>query len=395
MKPHRFWALLLSLPVGLAAALAHTGMDDIIARLDSTTDYRTTFTYRVTLPITDSEIEYQARLDYRRTPADTLCGYSYLVDYKATNDTCPYPNFAAYDNGHCFRFDRNRLREYHHDANPDPFTRQGNSPGIHRSGLFTELFPAEIARQLNDFKTKADCQVQFFPDTTVQGDYCHAILVTDSVRGEVSRTILYTFDRANSLPLYRETENNPGHLGSQTVVVRYDTSDTDTPFPPDYFGEKKLLRDYGEVFLLFREGTYAAGDRVGQAAPRFALPWGKRRFTSDQLKGQYSLLLFLDDRGEFCTPVRQLVETLSLQENLTPVLLYTGQQPGEMPNPAGAIILEHTGKTATAYGVTGYPTLFLLDPSGTIRLVKIGYTPSLTEELRQAIVSMRPSPALQ
>lgn len=395
MKPHRFWVLLSGLSVGLVAAQAHSDMDDIIARLDSTTDYRTTFTYRVTLPITDSEIEYRARLDYRRAPSDTLCGYSYLVDYKATNDTCPYPNFAAYDNGHCFRFDRNRLREYHHDANPEPFARQGNSPGIHRSGLFTELFPAEIARQLRDFCGKADCRVDFFPDTTVQGARCQAILVTDSARGEVARTILYTFDPDTRLPLYRETENNPGHLGSQTVVVRYEASDTDTRFPPDCFGEERLLRDYGEVFLLFREGTYAAIDRVGQAAPRFSLPWGGRRFTSDQLKGQYSLLLFLDDRGEFCTPVRQLVETLSLQENLTPVLLYTGQQPGEMPNPAGAIILEHTGKTATAYGVTGYPTLFLLDPSGTIRLVKIGYTPSLTEELRQAIVSMRPSPALQ
>ena len=387
MKPHRFWVLLSGLSVGLVAAQAHSDMDDIIARLDSIPDYHASFTYRVTLPITDSEIEYRARLDYRRAPADTLCGYSYLVDYKATNDTCPYPNFAAYDNGHCFRFDRNRLREYHHDANPEPFVRQGNSPGIHRSGLFTELFPAEIARQLNDFKTKADCRVQFFPDTTVQGARCQAILVTDSARGEVARTILYTFDPDTRLPLYRETENNPGHLGSQTVVVRYEASDTDTRFPPDCFGEERLLHDYGEVFLLYREGTYAAGDRVGQAAPRFSLPWGGRRFTSDRLKGQNTLLLFLDNRGEFCNPVRHIVENLSLQEELTPVFFYIGQQPEEMPNPAGAIILEHTAKTAGDYGVTGYPTLFLLDSSGTIRLVKIGYTPSLAEELMQAVDS--------
>lgn len=382
---HRLWLFLSAALPALFAGQAQTDMDDIIARLDSTPNYRTSFTYRVSLPITDSEIEYRARLDYRRTPTDTLCGYSYLVDYKAVNDTCPYPNFAAYDRGDCFRFDRNRLREYHYDANPEPFAAQGLTPGIHRSGLFAELFPAEIARQLNDFKTKADCRVAFFPDTTVQGTRCQAILVTDSARGEVARTILYTFDRANSLPLYRETENNPGHLGSQTVVVRYEASDTDTRFPPDCFGEERLLRDYGEIFLLFREGTYAAADRVGQAAPRFALPWGERRFSSDQLKGQNSLLLFLDDRGEFCTPVRQMVESLSLQENLTPVILYIGSQPGETPNLAGAIILEHTAKTAGAYGVTGYPTLFLLDPSGTIRLVKIGYTPSLAEEVRQAI----------
>lgn len=366
-------------------------MDTLIARLDSLHTYRASLTYRVTLPITDSEIEYRARLDYRREPTDTLCGYSYAIDYKAENDTCPYPNFTAYDRGHCFRFDRNRLREYHYDANPEPFARQGNYPGIHRSGLFAELLPAEIARQLNGYRTKADCRVQLFPDTLMQGSRCLAIVVTDSMQGEVARTVLYTFDPATGLPLYRETENNPGHLGSQTVTVKYIDSETEIPFPPGYFGEEQLLHDYGEVFLLYREGTYAAGDRMGQKAPRFDLPWGKRRFTSDQLKGQNSLLLFLDDRGEFCAPVRQTAEALSLQERLTPVFLYAGQEPVATPNSTGAIVLEHTGKTAGAYGVTGYPTLFLLDPTGTIRWVKIGYTPSLAEELRQAIGQMQDS----
>ena len=114
-------------------------------------------------------------------PADTLCGYSYLVDYKAENDTCPYPNFAAYSRGDCFRFDRNRLREYHNESNPEPFARHGNYPGIHRSGLFAELFPAEIARQLREYRQRPDCRVQFFPDTLVQGTRCDAILVTDGL----------------------------------------------------------------------------------------------------------------------------------------------------------------------------------------------------------------------
>ena len=47
--------------------------------------------------------------------------------------------------------------------------------------------------------------------------------------------------------------------------------------------------------------------------------------------------------------------------------------------------LEYAGKTASEYGVTGYPTLFLLDPEGTIRFVKIGYSPLLAEELELAV----------
>ena len=172
-------------------------------------------------------------------------------------------------------------------------------------------------------------------------------------------------------------------------MVRYGPSRTDTRFSPDHFGEEHLLHAYNEVFHLFREGSYAASDRVGQQAPQFDLPWGGRRFTSDHLKGQEALLLFLDSKGEFCTPVRQTVEAISQQENLTPVLLYADREPEATPNPAGAIVLKHAAKTATTYGVTGYPTLFLLDPDGRIRWVKVGYTPSLAEELELAIRQMR------
>lgn len=271
MTHHRLEILLLGIFTGLASLQAQEGVDRIAARLDSITNYRATFSYFVTLPITDSDIEYRARLDYRREPADTLCGYSYLVDYKAENDTCPYRNFAAYASGHCFRFDRNRLREYHCDANPEPFARHGNYPGIHRSGLFAELFPAEIAHQLREYRQRADCRVQFFPDTLVQGTRCDAILVTDSVQGEVARTLLYTF-ASDGLPLYRETENNPGHLGAQTVIVRYESCDTNPDFPPDHFDESHLLQDYGEVFRLYREGDFAPATGWGKWRPRSPCP---------------------------------------------------------------------------------------------------------------------------
>ena len=237
----------------------------------------------------------------------------------------------------------------------EPFAHKGNNPGVHRSELFTELFPAEISRQLKTFVGKKDCLVQFFPDTLVQDRLCDAILVNDSIKGELSRTILYTFDTHDGMPLYRETENNPGHLGSQTVTVKYSGNDTDTKFPSDYFGETNLLKNYGEIFLRFREGTYASSDRVGQKSPEFSHKWGEHRFSSDQLKGQNCLLLFLDERGEFCKQALQIAESVSLQENLTPVILYIEKQPENIENRSGAIILEYTGKTASEYGADRLP----------------------------------------
>ena len=110
--PHRLFVLLFGiLFIGLLPGSARQFPDKIWHKLDSIQNYRTEFTYTVTLPLTDSEINYRAELSYRKNPIDTLCGYSYLIDYKAENDTCPYANFMAYDNGDYFRFDRDRLRE--------------------------------------------------------------------------------------------------------------------------------------------------------------------------------------------------------------------------------------------------------------------------------------------
>lgn len=389
---HRFLFSCLGFFVYLATVQAQPGINRIIDRLDSLQNYRAAYSYRVTLPLTDSEIEYQAEMTYARSRADTLCGYSYRIDYKAENDTCPYRNFMAYDNGNYFRFDRARLREYHYTDNPEPFVCRENNPGVHRSGLFAELFPAEISRQLSAFLGKKDCKVSFFPDTLVQNRRCNAVLVSDSLRGEPIRIVLYTFDPQNGLPLYRETENNPGHLGSQTVVVQYGECCDKKPFPTEYFGEQQLLHDYGETFFLFREGTYAAADRIGQKRPDFSLLWDDRRFSADQLQGGKALLLFLDEQSEFCTPVQQIAESISLQENITPVFLYTGPKPDNLVNRSGAIILEQARKTAGEYGVTSFPTLFLLDAEGVIRFVKIGYAPRLPELLEQAIKQLSGEP---
>ena len=120
---------------------AQPDIHQLIDRLASAQNYRASFSYTVTLPFTDSEVEYQAKLSYARNSTDTLGGYSYRIDYKAENDTCPYRNFVDYDHGNYFRFDRSRLREYHYSDNPDTFVPQGNNPGVHRSGLFVELLP--------------------------------------------------------------------------------------------------------------------------------------------------------------------------------------------------------------------------------------------------------------
>ena len=78
--PHRLFVLLFGiLFIGLLPGSARQSPDKICHKLDSIQNYRTEFTYTVTLPLTDSEINYRAELSYRKNPIDTLCGYSYLI----------------------------------------------------------------------------------------------------------------------------------------------------------------------------------------------------------------------------------------------------------------------------------------------------------------------------
>lgn len=162
--PHRLFVLLFGiLFIGLLPGSARQSPDKIWHKLDSIQNYRTEFTYTVTLPLTNSEINYRAELSYRKNPIDTLCGYSYLIDYKAENDTCPYANFMVYDNGDYFRFDRDRLREYHHREDKEPFAHKGNNPGVHRFGTVHRTFPAEISRQLKTFGREKRLSRTIFP----------------------------------------------------------------------------------------------------------------------------------------------------------------------------------------------------------------------------------------
>ena len=52
----------------------------IISRLNQIEHYRGEASFRVTLPMTDEEVEYLLHLQYAKNQNDTLYGYSYLID---------------------------------------------------------------------------------------------------------------------------------------------------------------------------------------------------------------------------------------------------------------------------------------------------------------------------
>ena len=217
-------------------------VSQIISRLNQIEHYRGEALFRVTLPMTDEEVEYKLSLQYQKNPADTLYGYSYLIDLTSESNPAINGNFIYYDSGNYYNFSNHRLREYHAEEDATPFYNKMNNknelPGIHRSGLFIEEFPMEIASQLQKSLNNPENRIQTYSDTLINNRKCNALYIDEYINGETIRSSVYIFDSESGTPIFKEIENNPGHLGSQTVTVKYLSSDIKTPFPNNFFQKR-------------------------------------------------------------------------------------------------------------------------------------------------------------
>jgi thiol-disulfide isomerase/thioredoxin len=52
------------------------------------------------------------------------------------------------------------------------------------------------------------------------------------------------------------------------------------------------------------------------------------------------------------------------------------------------VVFDHDQTVARAYGVTGYPTVFMIDGDGRIRYVNTGFTPEIDAIMEEQIASM-------
>ena len=93
-------------------------VSQIISRLNQIEHYRGEALFRVTLPMTDEEVEYKLSLQYQKNPADTLYGYSYFIDLTSESNPAINGNFIYYGSGNYYNFSNHRLREYHAEEDP-------------------------------------------------------------------------------------------------------------------------------------------------------------------------------------------------------------------------------------------------------------------------------------
>lgn len=377
-------------------------IDSIIRKLENIQSCKATALYSVTQPLTDDVVDYTLDMTYQKTPSDSLGGTAYYIEITDGHPAVK-GNFYCYSSGDYFNFANQRLREYHASENAEPFrTRQSDDytiPGVHLSGLFVSELPSEIVKELRRFKDNPDTKISITTDSAYGEPSNIIISVIEQKKDIPLREITYKFDANTFLPKFKEIVNSPGHIASQTLTTHYEDVKINPILPDDYFTEKQLLREKPEIMASFRKGNFRAEQLKGHPAPEFSLPAlseNNSRYTLTSGKNM-KILLFADTKASFCPPAIEQLDSLCQEEKTEFKILFKEAARSDIEkyreendltnNPP----LYNASNVAAQYGVTGFPTVFLLTPDNKIADIYVGYSPDLSQKVAEGISSYQES----
>lgn len=394
MKQLLQWTLCLF--VAIPSFAQHPLTDRICQKLNDRQNCYATLEFQVSQPMTNEEVIYYLQSICSRVENDTLSDFNYYIEVDSASHPISKGNFFTYFDGHYYDFSNERLREYHIGEGCAPFRpiafRGRRTPGVHESGLFVGEIPLKQAEMLQSFLHDSCYQIEERPADPANGRMHDEIRAKRYINDELVRTADISFDPETGLPVRKEVENSPNKMSSQSVITLYHYPEKQPDIQPGFFTEARLLQDKKEIVSTYRTSNYHAEQMKGRNMQPFSLQElnKNQRFDSQSLQGKTTVLAFVKSNISFCdSTVAELTRMNEMQpgqQQATVILLYSDKLPQQIDPEAeqqssSSTTLYNAGDVALRYGVSVYPTLFVVDKKGQITDVQIGYARNFLQTL--------------
>lgn len=375
-------------PLGLPAQ----GIADVCRKLREAACFRADATFAVTLPQSDADVTYTLKLA-SAAAADTLAPCSYLTDWSlATPSGGTSEGFSAYFAGHHYRYQSQRLQEYHLEWDSVPFRPNGNVPGVQISAQFADLYPAFIAAELERISTDPRYSVNVSGPRTFDGHTALRIDAVMTISGVTAMERTWILEEPTMLPLRITTESNPGQITEQSVLVSYSYPTPSEPCPE--ITEAALTAAYPEVFEKYRENNFTIESLAGQPLPTFSLPTTTgERYTyhrGDGFKAPTVVVMMDPTAGfnaEIVGQVRSAIDRLPREAEAIWVFNSTNTDAIEAIVPElrpGEQLLMNGKSLIRDCGVASLPVIVIADSKGEVKKVNLGFNRDLSNIVLQS-----------
>lgn len=323
-------------------------------------------------------------------PNDTLCGFFYFFktheEYRKNGG-----DFTAFFNNTFYISMRNEISKHNFFDEPRRFqeTKFGNGfiPAIHRSTFYLRVIPKELSRVIYKSLLSNEVMISQKPDTIIEGMSCHKYLVKKT-NSTLSPYTELCFDRKSlHLIFYKESL---GGLTPQYIIAKLSNIKIDQKIASNYFSEEKLFGRKVGTNNKINNSKF----KLGQTVPDWELPiLGETTyFSSKKVRGKYLLLEFTGTWCHYCRDAVKMMNRIEDEfkgnEKLKILSIYST----DIDNPATiskfardqkikSTILHSASSVGDKYEIKAYPSFFIIDPAGKLRLKIEGFNKDVENEI--------------